>query len=132
MSKFRSGSRASIEWEATSLRAVFGALTIGAMVFLVAPTVIVLLTSLTASESLRFPPSGLSLRWYYALADADQMQRAAWNSLVIAFWTTMICVVLGTAAALGVARSWARWLRGCDLLFMSPLFLPALAFGFAA
>jgi putative spermidine/putrescine transport system permease protein len=74
----------------------------------------------------------LSLRWYYALADADQMQRAAWNSLVIAFWTTTICVVLGTAAALAVARSRARWLRVCDLLFMSPLFLPALAFGFAA
>jgi len=132
MSKFRSSSRASIEWEAASLRTVFGVLTVGAMVFLVAPTVIVLLTSLTASESLRFPPSGLSLRWYYALADADQMQRAAWNSLVIAFWTTMICVVLGTAAALAVARSRARWLRACDLLFMSPLFLPALAFGFAA
>jgi putative spermidine/putrescine transport system permease protein len=132
MSKFRSSSRASIEWEAASLRTVFGVLTIGAMVFLVAPTVIVLLTSLTASESLRFPPSGLSLRWYYALADADQMQRAAWNSLVVAFWTATICVVLGTAAALAVARSRARWLRVCDLLFMSPLFLPALAFGFAA
>src|SRR5271155_3958155 len=132
MSKFRSGSRASIEWEATSLRAVFGALTIGAMVFLVAPTVIVLLTSLTASESLRFPPVGLSLRWYAALLDADQMQRAAWNSLVVAFWTTVIAVAFGTAASLAIARSRAPLLRAADLLFMSPLLLPALAFGFAA
>ncbi len=44
-----------------------------------------LITSLTSSESLRFPPPDLSLRWYYALLDADQMQRAAWNSLIIAF-----------------------------------------------
>jgi len=122
----------SVDWDALSLRIVFGTLTIVAMVFLVAPTLIVLLTSLTASESLRFPPPGLSFRWYYALIDADQMQRAAWNSLVIAFWTTLISVVLGTGASLAIARSHARWLRAADLLFMSPLLLPALAFGFAA
>jgi putative spermidine/putrescine transport system permease protein len=111
---------------------VFVALTVFAMVFLIAPTVIVLITSLTASESLKFPPPGLSLRWYYALLDADQMQRAAWNSLVIAFWTTLISVVLGTAASIAIARSRAKWVRACDILFMSPLLLPALAFGFAA
>jgi putative spermidine/putrescine transport system permease protein len=123
---------ASLNWEALSPRVVFVALTAVAMIFLIAPTIIVLLTSLTASESLRFPPSGLSLRWYYALIDADQMQRAAWNSLVIAVWTTLISVVLGTAASLAIARSRAKWVKAADLLFMSPLLLPALAFGFAA
>jgi putative spermidine/putrescine transport system permease protein len=126
------GPRHAIDWEAASLRIVFVTLTVFAMVFLIAPTVIVLVTSLTASESLRFPPPGLSLRWYYALLDADQMQRAAWNSLVIAFWTTLISVVLGTAASIAIARSRSRWVKACDLLFMSPLLLPALAFGFAA
>ena len=124
--------RYAVDWEAGSLRVVFAALTVVAMVFLVAPTVIVLITSLTPTESLRFPPPGLSLRWYYALLDADQMQRAAWNSLIIAFWTTVICVVLGTAASIGIARSGSKWVRVADLLFMSPLLLPALAFGFAA
>src|SRR4029077_10839468 len=90
------------------------------------------ITSLTASESLKFPPPGLSLRWYYALLDADQMQRAAWNSLVIAVWTTVISVVLGTAASIAIARSRSTWVKACDLLFMSPLLLPALAFVFAA
>jgi putative spermidine/putrescine transport system permease protein len=72
------------------------------------------------------------LRWYAALFEADQMQRAAWNSLQVALWTTLISVVLGTAASLAIARSKARWVRGCDVLFMSPLVLPALAFGFAS
>ena len=111
---------------------VFVALTFIAMVFLIAPTVIVLLTSFSSSESLRFPPPGLSLRWYYALIDADQMKRAAWNSLVIAVSTTILSVVLGVAAALAIARSGARWVKAADLMFMSPLVLPALAFGFAA
>jgi len=126
------GPRYAIDWDAVSLRIVFVTLTVIATVFLIAPTVIVLVTSLTASESLRFPPSGLSLRWYYALLDADQMQRAAWNSLVIAFWTTLISVILGTAASIAIARSHSRWVKVCDVLLMSPLLLPALAFGFAA
>ena len=87
---------------------------------------------MTASESLRFPPPALSFRWYQALFDADQMQRAAWNSLVVAFWTTLISVVLGTAASIAIARSRAAWVKAMDMLFMSPLLLPALAFGFAA
>jgi putative spermidine/putrescine transport system permease protein len=124
--------RRSTDWEALSARLVFGALAAVAIVFLVGPTVIVLLTSFTASPSLKFPPGGLSLRWYVALLDADQMQAAAWNSLVVAFWTTVLAVLLGTAAALGIARSHSRLARACDVLFMSPLLLPALAFGFAA
>jgi putative spermidine/putrescine transport system permease protein len=119
-------------WEALSLKAAFGLLAAIAIIVLVAPTVVVLITSFTASQSLRFPPAGLSLRWYAALLDADQMQRAAWNSLVVAFWTTVISVVSGTAAAVAIARSRLRLVRAADVLFMSPLLLPALAFGFAA
>ncbi len=132
-----SGSRhrptgAFIDWEAMSLRLVFGTLTAIAVVFLIGPSLIVILTSLTASQSLRFPPSGLSFRWYVALLEADQMQRAAWTSLVVAFWTTVLSAVLGTAAALAIARSGSALATALDLLFMSPLLLPALAFGFAA
>jgi putative spermidine/putrescine transport system permease protein len=121
-----------IRWHSLSLMLVFGLLSAIALVFLIAPTLIVLITSFTASQSLKFPPDGLSLQWYAALLDADQMQRAAWNSLVIAFWTTVLAVVFGTAAALAIARSRSPWLRAADTLFMSPLLLPALAFGFAA
>jgi putative spermidine/putrescine transport system permease protein len=121
-----------IDWESLSLRATFAALTAVAIVFLVAPSVVVILTSLTASQSLKFPPEGLSLRWYAALLGADQMQQAAWTSLVVAFWATLICAVLGTAAAIALARSQRAWARLLDLVFMSPLLLPALAFGFAA
>ena len=124
--------KTSVDVEALSLRIVFGVLAAIAMVFLIGPTIVVILTSFTPSESLRFPPSGLSLRWYWALLDADQMQRAAWASLTVAFWTTLISVVLGTAASLAIARSTSKWVRAADVLFMSPLLLPALAFGFAA
>jgi putative spermidine/putrescine transport system permease protein len=111
---------------------VFGAVTALAVIVLVVPTLIVLLTSFTSSPSLKFPPDGYSLRWYLALADAQQMQRAAWNSLVVAVWATGLSVVLGAAGALAIAGRREGWARACDVLFMSPLLLPALAFGFAA
>ena len=125
-------ARQQTPWDLRSQQFIFGALTAVAVVFLIGPTVIVLLTSFTATESLRFPPPAYSLRWYRALLDADQMQAAAWNSLIVAVWTTVIAVVLGTAAALGIARSRSRFAHAADVLFMSPLILPALAFGFAA
>ena len=121
-----------VDWDALSLKLVFGAATAIAGVVLIAPSLVILVTSFTDSASLRFPPTGFSLRWYRALLDADQMQAAAWNSLVVAFWTTLLSVVLGTLAAVALAGSRAWWARFLDGLFMSPLLLPALAFGFAA
>jgi putative spermidine/putrescine transport system permease protein len=119
-------------FDVRSQHIVFGILTGIAVLFLIVPTIVMLLTSFTASESLRFPPQGYSLRWYKALLDADQMQAAAWSSLIVATWTMLISVALGTSAALAIARSPSRWARIADVLFMSPLILPALAFGFAA
>jgi hypothetical protein len=46
------------DWEALSLRLVFGLLTLVAVIFLVAPTLIVLITSFTASI-LALPAAGL-------------------------------------------------------------------------
>lgn len=120
-----------IGWDALSLRLVFGAIAGVGLVFLIAPTIIVLMTSFTSTATLKFPPQGFSLRWYAALADADQMKAAAWNSLVVAVAATLLSVVLGTAGALVVSKSRAAWARALDSLLMSPLVLPALAFGFA-
>src|SRR6266851_5811955 len=115
------GPSAFVDWESLSLRFAFAALTTVAVAFLVGPSLVVLLTSLTASQSLRFPPAGLSLRWYQALLEADQMQAAAWTSLVVAFWTTLISAVFGTAAALAISRSRGAVAKAFDMLFMSPL-----------
>ena len=118
--------------EAASLAVFFWTLSAIALVVLIGPSLVVLLMSLTDSASLRFPPSGLSLRWYVALLGADQMQRAALNSVIVAVAATAISALLGVPAAIAIARSDRPWLRALDLMFTSPLVLPALAFGFAS
>jgi putative spermidine/putrescine transport system permease protein len=102
------------------------------VLLLMLPTIVVLVVSFTSGFSLRFPPTGYSFRWYVALMDAWQLHFAAANSFKVALWTTTLSVVLGVAAALAIARS-DRWTaRILDSVFMSPLVLPALAFGLAA
>ncbi len=124
--------RRRLDLEAASFKLAMVALAGAGLLLLVLPTVVVLTVSFTSGFSLKFPPPGYSLKWYAALLDAWQLQFAAGNSLEVAIGTTAVAVMLGVAAALGIARS-PRWsARVLDSVFMSPLVLPALAFGLAA
>jgi putative spermidine/putrescine transport system permease protein len=119
-------------WEALSFEVTMSALALIALVLIIAPSLVVLIVSFTSGFSLRFPPPGYSLRWYAQLWDAWQLHFAARNSLLVALWSTGLSIVLGVAAAPAIARSPALSARLLDSLFMSPLVLPALAFGLAA
>jgi putative spermidine/putrescine transport system permease protein len=121
-----------MDWESLSFRIVMGGLAGVALLLLLAPTVVVMVISFTSGLSLRFPPPGLSWRWYVALLGADQLQFAAWNSFKVATCTTVLSLLLGVAAALGIARSSRLSARLLDSLFMAPLVLPGLAFGLSA
>jgi len=114
---------------------VVGSLAGLGLLILVAPVVIVLLTSFTPSRSIKFPPSGLSLQWYQLLFDpvrSSQIHRAALNSLMVAVVAMAFATALATLASVALARRSGTWPRAVDTLFMSPLILPMLAFGLAA
>ena len=118
--------------ERWSFNVVVGLLALIAALLLVAPTVVVLITSFTSGFSLRFPPPGYSARWYLALwNDSPEILAAALTSLQVAGIATSISVLLGVAAALALARRTGAWARFLDSLFMSPLMLPTLALGLA-
>ncbi|MFG1247432.1 ABC transporter permease [Xanthobacter flavus] len=120
------------DWQTLSFNAVFGLLSLISVIVLAGPTLVILILSFTGEEALHFPPASYSLRWYAALIDANELQAALWVSLKVAVISVSACVVLGVAAALGIARSEGAVARGLETLFLSPLILPALAFGFAA
>jgi putative spermidine/putrescine transport system permease protein len=124
--------RRHIDWEAASFVTVFGAISLATAIVLLFPTIVIMLLSFTADDALGFPPSGYSVRWYRALLDANEIQDAALVSLKVALLATAISSILGVAAALAIARSRAAWARALEMLFLSPLILPALAFGFAS
>jgi putative spermidine/putrescine transport system permease protein len=124
-------SRAS-RIERWSFAFVFGILGAAAVLLLVGPTVIVLITSFTSAYSLKFPPPGYSVRWYQALwNESPEIVAAAQLSLEVAAVATLIATVLGVAGAMALARRRAAWARMLDSVFMSPLMLPTLALGLA-
>ncbi|ABQ39075.1 MULTISPECIES: ABC transporter permease [Bradyrhizobium] len=119
-------------WEALSFQIAMTAIAVLALILIVSPSLVVVIVSFTSGFSLKFPPPGYSTRWYVELWNAWQLQFAARNSVVVAMWSTALSIVLGVAAALAISRSKALTAKLLDSLFMSPLVLPALAFGLAA
>ncbi|WP_315722220.1 MULTISPECIES: ABC transporter permease [unclassified Bradyrhizobium] len=125
-------SRRQNNLEALSFQIVMTVIAVLALILIVSPSLVVVIVSFTSGFSLKFPPPGYSTRWYVELWNAWQLQFAARNSVVVALWSTGLSIVLGVAAALAISRSKALTAKLLDSLFMSPLVLPALAFGLAA
>ena len=93
---------------------------------LMLPIVMILLMSFNAGEILEFPPRGLSLRWFVALARNDAFMHAMGTSLGVAAVATTVSTAIGVAASLYIARCSPRlreWLR---LALLLPLMLPEI------
>ena len=116
--------------ERASFMIVFGGLGALAVLLLLAPTVIVLMTSFTSGYSLKFPPSGYSLRWYEALVtQSPELMDAFILSLKLSAIATTVSILLAVPAALAIARRPETWARALESVFLSPLMLPTLALG---
>lgn len=72
---------------------------------------------------------GFSLEWYGALAGNPKITGAAWNSLIVAFWATLISTALGTLLALGVERS--KPMAAREALLFAPMIIPDIVLAIA-
>lgn len=95
---------------------------------LIAPTLIVIPLGFTSGQSLAFPPPGLSLQWFENLFDSAKWMRALGNSVLVALGTMVVATVLGTTAALGLARSRSRFAGALSGLMLAPAIVPAVVF----
>jgi putative spermidine/putrescine transport system permease protein len=100
-----------------------------AVLFAAMPGVIVVLASLTAGQSLAFPPQGLSLRWYETIfADAD-FRDALVTSLTLAAVTSVLAVGMAALAALAIVRYRSRATALIEAMLLSPLAVPHIVIG---
>jgi putative spermidine/putrescine transport system permease protein len=117
-----------------SYYAVVGSLATLALIVLIGPVIVVVLTSLTTSGALKFPPPGLSTKWYIDLFDPVQsrhIHNAAYNSLWVASVATLFAALLAVPAALSINRVRSKSARALEAAFLAPLILPTLAYGLA-
>ncbi|MEZ5812814.1 MAG: ABC transporter permease [Rhizobiaceae bacterium] len=99
------------------------------LLFLIGPVVIIVLFSFHESQSLSFPFTGFSLRWYSELLSNDQLLGAIWFSFKVALLTSIITMVIGTAASLAWLRLERRGRTILELACIIPIALPALFLG---
>ncbi|MFN3936208.1 MAG: ABC transporter permease [Gemmobacter sp.] len=122
-------------------------------VFLIAPILVIIPLSFNAEPYFTFTqrmltldPDGFSLRWYDNLLtfgmiapDAprdggwwrDMWNNAAWvkaakNSVIIGFFSTILATVLGTVAALGLARPEMPGRKIVMAILISPMIVPII------
>ena len=102
------------------------------LAFLHLPMAVVVLYCFTTDDAtLTFPPPGLTLRWFGEAWHRVDLWRALGLSLRVAAVSTAAAIVLGTLAALAVARRRFVGKEAVTLLVLLPIALPGIVTGIA-
>jgi spermidine/putrescine transport system permease protein len=101
------------------------------LLFLFLPLVMLVLFSFSSSGQLRFPVTGLSLRWYREVFADSDVTSGIMASLGVAAATGAIVAVVGTLAATLVNRYRFRGSGIVTALILAPAALPGLVVGVA-
>lgn len=132
---------------------IYIAICVAIFFFLIAPIVVVIPLSFNAepyftfTDKMRsFDPEGYSLRWYdtlltFGMANPDAPRSTSWwadawnnarwinaakNSIIIGIFSTILATVLGTLAALGLARKEMPFRRIIMAVLISPMIVPII------
>ena len=100
-----------------------------ALLMLSAPTIVVLGASFTAGNMITFPPEGLSLKWYGAIAQASDLRQAFLRSLIVATICTVIAIPVGTLAGIALAKYRVRFARSIQVYLLLPFTIPLIGSG---
>jgi len=99
--------------------------------FLIVPLLVVVPVSFSAGAYLRFPPPGLSLRWYRDYFGDPQWLDATLLSAEIGACVTILSVLLGSAAALVIVRHPFPGMGLARLILLAPLIVPSVVVAIA-
>src|SRR5262249_26079378 len=115
------------EGQRTSAGSVALAVLAGAvLVFLIAPVVIIVIVSFSSRDYLRFPPPGLSLRWYQRFFGIGAWRQAIGVSAQVALLTMVFATALGFLASLALVRGRFRGKGAIYAFLLSPTIVPTI------
>src|SRR5262249_57834162 len=107
-------------------RLLIAGLSAVAMLYLALPLLVVIAISFTATEYLRFPPQGLTLRWYWQVVSDPTFVEAFVVSGELAVAATATPLILGVPPPLVFARKRFPLIQVLRALSLSPLGLPTI------
>ena len=96
------------------------------LLFLILPVLVIVPLSFNDSSFLVYPLQGFSLRWYAEFFGSAEWLRALKNSLIIAPGATLLALLFGTLAAVGLTRGEFRGKALLMSLLISPMVVPVV------
>ncbi|RWM10727.1 MAG: ABC transporter permease [Mesorhizobium sp.] len=99
------------------------------MLFLIAPSVIIVIMSFSGSTLLQFPPEQWSLRWYQSYFGSVEWRDATIVSVKVAVMTAIVATPLGTAAAYAINAGTLRLTGAINALLTASLIIPVILIG---
>jgi putative spermidine/putrescine transport system permease protein len=99
--------------------------------FIAAPLAIVCAVAFTPLGYISLPTSGISLRWFAAVADNPRFINAFWLSLALGLVSSAVATVLAVPAALAIARHRFPGRAAISGFLLSPLMIPHMVLGVA-
>lgn len=113
------------------VRGMLVAVAVATAALLLLPVLVVVPMSFSDSSFLTFPPQNWSLRWFENFFTDPSWQESTLASLRVAVLVTMLSIVLGTAAAMGLVRGRLRLKAVVAGLVVAPLIVPYVIVGLA-
>lgn len=110
---------------------VWSAFGVFAVLFLLSPIALVVLFSFARNELATLPLGGLTLDWYARLFANPSFLTALQNSAIVTVAVGMASSIIGTLAALGLARWRSADAGGMILLLSLPIMMPPLVLALA-
>ena len=101
------------------------------LTFIYVPLVVIVIYAFNTSETLSWPPDGLTTEWFGKAIDNTGARDAFLLSLEAAALATAIAIVLGTLASLAVARYKFFGRETISFLVILPIALPGIVTGVA-
>ncbi|WP_168220481.1 ABC transporter permease [Azospirillum thermophilum] len=95
-------------------------------IFLMAPILAIVPLSFSSGAYLTYPLPGLSLRWYEDFLTSPRWMMSLKNSVIIGVSSTILSMILGTLAALGLAQWKSRWKSLVLAVVLSPMVVPVV------
>jgi putative spermidine/putrescine transport system permease protein len=105
--------------------------TVVALVLVVVPILIVVVAAFSPNDYFQFPPPGFSVRWFAEFFGLENMRSAFLLSVELALASATIATILGTFAALFLARRGGAIGGLLQSLFLAPLVFPTIILGVA-
>ena len=94
------------------------------LLFLIVPVLVIIPLSFNSTSFLTYPMDGFSFRWYEELMSSQEWRQAFKNSFIIAPFATLLAMVFGTMASVGLCRGNFRG-KGLVMAFLiSPMIVP--------